>query len=46
MICLMDDRISSMDGSLVAGLFIEASFNALDETGTPANVRLIRHKSL
>jgi hypothetical protein len=22
MICLMDDRISSMDGSLVAGLFI------------------------
>jgi hypothetical protein len=28
MICLMDERISSMDGSLVAGLFIEASFNA------------------
>jgi len=35
MICLMDERISSMDGSLVAGLFIEASFNALDETPLP-----------
>jgi hypothetical protein len=27
MICLMDDRISSIDGSLVAGLFIKASFD-------------------
>jgi hypothetical protein len=26
MICLMDDKISSIDGSLVAGLFIKASF--------------------
>jgi len=26
MICLMDERISSIDGSLVAGLFIKASF--------------------
>jgi hypothetical protein len=45
MICLMDERISSIDGSLVAGLFIKASFDTR-RARNPAKMRLIRHRSL
>jgi hypothetical protein len=42
MICLIEERISSIDGSLVAGLFIKASFNAMTKA-LRHKMRLIRH---
>ena len=42
MICRMDERISSIDGSLVAGLFIETPLYRT-EWRTHRKMRLIRH---